>query len=148
MRQPSVLQLKRRARQRGIGLIDAVIAMAILSFGLLGMTRLQGRMVTASTDAQLRQTAMQMADELLSTALVDTANAACYTVPAAGACASEDAAAAAEDWDTRVGAALPGTVTRTVVLDGATGRMTVTIGWTGREDSEARQLQVVTDVRP
>ena len=112
MRQPSVLQLKRRARQRGIGLIDAVIAMAILSFGLLGMTRLQGRMVTASTDAQLRQTAMQMADELLSTALVDTANAACYTVPAAGACASEDAAAAAEDWDTRVGAALPGTVTR------------------------------------
>jgi len=32
--------------------------------------------------------------------------------------------------------------------DGATGRMTVTIGWTGREDSEARQLQVVTDVRP
>jgi hypothetical protein len=56
---------------------------------------------------------MQLADELLSTALVDTANAACYTLPAeAGcACASEDAAAAAEDWDTRVGAALPGTVT-------------------------------------
>ena len=37
----------------------------ILSFGLIGMTRMQGRMVTAATDAQLRTTAIQMADELL-----------------------------------------------------------------------------------
>ena len=71
----------RRRAPRGVSLIDALIAIAILSFGLVGMTRMQGRMVTASTDAQLRTTAVQMADELLNTVLVDTTNAACYTLP-------------------------------------------------------------------
>ena len=138
----------RPREQRGVGLIDALIAIVILSFGLLGMTRLQGRMVTAATDAQLRTTAVQLADELLSTVLVDAGNAACYTRPQAGTCANSAAVARTTDWATRVTAALPGTVSSGVVLDAATGRMTVTIGWTGRNAGDARQLQVVTDARP
>jgi len=137
-----------RGRQRGVGLIDALIAIAILSFGLLGMTRMQSRMVTAATDAQLRTTAVQLADELMSTVLVDVANAACYTKPAVGACASATAAARTTDWATRVAAALPGTVTSGVVLNAATGQFTVSIGWTGRDASDTRLMQVVTDVRP
>lgn len=137
-----------RRPQRGISLIDALIAIAILAFGMLGMTRLQGRMVTASTDAQLRTTAVQMADEILSTALVDVSNAACYTRPQTGACANSGAISSTTAWATRVGAAFPGTVTSGVVLNAGTGRMTVTIGWTDKQSSEARQLQVVTDVRP
>lgn len=137
-----------RRRQRGVGLLDALIAIAILAFGMLGMTRLQGRMVTASTDAQQRTTAVQFADELLSTALVDVKNAACYTLPQVGTCASTVAVTRTTDWATRVAAALPGSVSSGVVLDTGTGRMTVTIGWTGKLESDARQLQVVTDVRP
>lgn len=137
-----------RRHSRGIGLIDALIALAILCFGLLAMTRLQGRMVTSTTDSQLRQAAVQLSDELLNTVLVDVDNAACYTLPQAGACASATATTRTTEWSTRVGAALPGTVTRTVTLVAATGRMTVDIAWTGREASEARQLQVTTDVRP
>lgn len=135
-------------RQRGVGLIDALIAIAILSFGMLGMTRLQGRMVTASTDAQLRTTAVQLADELLSTVLVDVGNAACYTRPQTGTCGNTAAVTRTTDWSTRVAAALPGTVTSGVVLNAGTGQMTVTIGWTARQGEDARQLQVVTDVRP
>lgn len=138
----------RSRRQRGVGLIDALIAIAILSFGLLGMTRLQGRMVTSATDAQQRTTAVQLADELLSTALVDTANAACYTRPQAGACASPAAVARTTDWANRVSGALTGSVASGVVLDAGTGRMTVTINWTAKHEPEPRQLQVVTDVRP
>lgn len=137
----------RSARQRGVSLIDALIAIAILSFGLIGMTRMQGRMVTSATDAQLRTTAVQLADELLNTVLVDTANAACYTLPQAGACNSAAATARTTDWSTRVGAALPGTVTRAVVLNAASGRMTVSIGWTARDNADPRLLNVVTDVR-
>lgn len=148
MRQPSSqLQLSAR-RPRGVSLIDALIAMAILSFGLVGMTRMQGRMVSAATDAQLRTTAMQLADELLSTVLVDTANAACYTLPQAGACGSAAATARTTEWSSRVAASLPGSVSRSVTLTAATGRMTVSIGWTGRDASDPRQLSVVTDVRP
>lgn len=135
------------SRQRGVSLIDALIAIAILSFGLIGMTRMQGRMVTSSTDAQLRTTAVQMADELLNTVLVDAANAACYTLPQTGACTSAAATARTTDWAARVSATMPGTVTRAVTLDAASGRMTVSIGWTARDSADPRQLNVVTDVR-
>jgi Tfp pilus assembly protein PilV len=133
---------------RGAGLLDALVAMAILAFGLLGMTRLQTRMVAQATETQHRMTAMQLSDELLNTALVDTANAACYTVPQVGACGKPAAKARGTDWETRSKASLPGTPTAGAVLDAATGRMTVTLTWTGKESQETRTLVAVTDVRP
>lgn len=146
MKRHPTLPLSRR-RVRGVGLIDALIAIAILSFGLIGMTRMQGRMVTAATDAQLRTTAMQLADELLNTVLVDNLNAACYTLPQVGACGSPLAVTRTNDWSNRVTAGMPVTVTRTVTLVPATGRMTVNLGWTSRDGADPRLLSVVTDVR-
>ncbi|MBK7062201.1 MAG: pilus assembly protein PilV [Rubrivivax sp.] len=147
----SQLQLSRRGarlgRERGVTLIDALIAIVILSFGLIGMTRMQGRMVTAATDAQLRTTAIQMADELLNTVIVDNVNAACYTLPQSGACGSSAATARTTDWATRVAATMPGTVTKTVTLNAGNGQMMVSIGWTARDAADARLLNVVTDVR-
>ena len=136
-----------RNGMRGVGLIDALIAIAILSFGLIGMTRMQGRMVSASTDAQLRTVAMQKADELLNTVLVDNANAGCYTRPSPGACGSSLAVARATAWAADLGAAMWVPSTHTVTLDAATGRMAVEIGWTAREGADVRLLRVVTDVR-
>ncbi len=133
--------------QRGVSLIDALIALVILSFGLIGMTRMQGRMVSAATDAQMRTTAVQLADELLNTALVDVANANCYTLPQTGACGSAAATARVTDWSSRVSTSMPGSVSRGVTLAVASGRMTVSIGWTGRDASDPRLLNVVTDVR-
>jgi type IV pilus assembly protein PilV len=133
---------------RGVGLLDALIAMAILAFGMLGMTRLQARMVSQATETQTRMTAMQLSDELLNSALVDTANAACYTVPQVGVCDKASAKAQATDWVNRSEAALPGAPTAGAVLDAATGRMTVTLTWTGKESGEIRTLVAVTDVRP
>jgi type IV pilus assembly protein PilV len=144
MRQPSA-QLR---LSRGAGLLDALVAMAILAFGLLGMTRLQTRMVAQATETQHRMTAMQLSDELLNSALVDTANAACYTMPLVGVCGKPAASALATDWEARTKAALPGAPTAGAVLDVATGRMTVTLTWTGKESQETRTLVAVTDVRP
>jgi type IV pilus assembly protein PilV len=144
---PATAPRRARRAQHGVSLIDALIAIVILSFGLIGMTRMQGRMVSSATDAQMRTTAVQMADELLNTVLVDAANAACYTVPQSGACGSTAASGRAADWASRVSTAMPGSVTRTVTLDNATGRMTVSIGWTGRDASDPRLMNVVTDVR-
>jgi type IV pilus assembly protein PilV len=132
----------------GVGLIDALVAMAILAFGLLGMSRLQTRMVAQATETQHRMTAMQFGDELLNMALVDTANAACYTLPQVGACAKAAAKTQAASWETRSKAALPGSPTAGAVLDAATGRMTVTLTWTGKESQETRTLVAQTDVRP
>ncbi len=141
----------RRRRQRGVSLIDALIAIAILSFGLIGMSRMQGRMVSSATDSQLRTAATALADELLNTVLVDNANAACYTLPQSGACGSAAATARTTAWATKVAGTLPGTVTKAVALDAGTGRMTVSVGWTSRETyngaPDERLIQVVTDVR-
>jgi type IV pilus assembly protein PilV len=144
MRQPSA----RLRLSRGAGLLDALVAMAILAFGLLGMTRLQTRMVAQATETQNRMTAMQLGDELLNSALVDTANAACYTLPQVGACGNAGAKTKTTDWETRSKAALPGAPTAGAVLDAGTGRMTVTLTWTGKESQETRTLVAVTDVRP
>lgn len=138
-------QLQLSARARGIGLIDALIALAILSFGLLALTRFQTRTVAQTTEAQERLTAVQFGDELLSTVLVDAGNANCYTLPQAGACASATAQAIADDWKTRAEATLPGGATAGSVIAG--DQMTVTLTWTGKESQDARTLQVTTDVR-
>lgn len=119
--------------------------MAILTFGLLGLARFQGRMVAQTTEVQSRAQAMNFADELMSTALVDPANLGCYTVPAAGACGNAVALANTEDWLDRVEAGLPGTAGATVVVVGT--RMTVNLTWTGKDSNEPRQLTVQTDVQ-
>ncbi|MBX3636345.1 MAG: pilus assembly protein PilV [Rubrivivax sp.] len=133
---------------RGIGLFDALIALAILSFGLLAMTRFQSRMIAQTTESMSRQTAGQFSAELLSTVLVDVNNAPCYTLPQAGVCNNAAAAARTTDWATRVAAALPGPVNSTATLDAATGQMTLVIDWQGKESGETRRLETVTDVRP
>lgn len=152
MRKPTVMQLKPPAarglqRARGFGLIDAMIALAILAFGLLAMTRFQARMIAGATEAQGRMTAQQFSDELMATALVDLANAACYTKPQVGTCGSATASARVTDWATRTTAALPGTVNTGAVLNAGTGRFTVTINWTGKESGDTRTLEAATDVR-
>ncbi|MBN8509118.1 MAG: pilus assembly protein PilV [Burkholderiales bacterium] len=141
------LNVPRTARRRGFGLIDGLIALVILSFGLLGMSRLQARMVAQATETQSRATAMQFAEELLSLALVDVANAACYTLPQAGVCNSVVAQGQANDWHDRATATLPGSPTAEAAL-GVDGRMTVTLTWTGRESQDTHSLVAVSDVRP
>jgi Tfp pilus assembly protein PilV len=133
--------------RRGSALLDGLIALAILAFGMLAMTRFQGRLVAQATDAQLRQTASELASELVSTVLVDGANAACYTLPQAGACTNADAKTRTESWKARVTGTLPGAADPTSTLDAATGRLTIVLGWTDKGASDARTLTTVTDVR-
>lgn len=142
-----------RRGHRGVGLFDALVALAILAFGLLAMTRFQGRMVAQTTETQSRQLATQLAAQHLSTVLVDTGNAACYTVPATGTCSNSAAAARSADWAASAAAALPAPASAVAVLDSATNRMTVTLSWKSRDAMDrnaadlARTLTAITDVR-
>ena len=134
-------------RQRGMGLLEGLIAVAILSFGLLGLARFQTTLMAQTTDSRTRTTATQLADEMLSTVLVDTGNAGCYTLPNPGSCTSSAAAARAADWKVRALAALPGDDTAVATLDNTTQRFTVTVTWTGKGGSDPHTLQVSTDAR-
>ena len=136
-----------RRSARGFGLLDGIIGLVIFSFGLLAMTGFQARMVAASTESQGRTMAVQLSDELISSALVEVNNAACYTLPQVGACNSARAKTQTSDWATRTATTLPGTVTTSSVL-AVNGQLTVVIGWTGKESNTARRLEATTDVRP
>jgi Tfp pilus assembly protein PilV len=137
---------RRRTAARGFGLLDGLIGMALLGFGLLALANMQTRLVAQTTDAHSRSVANQLANELLATALVDApGNLDCYRVPAAGTCGNTNARANTDAWATRVAAALPGTVTVTSTRNGT--RLAVVIGWTGKDEDVARSLRAETDVQ-
>jgi type IV pilus assembly protein PilV len=139
------LGLRRVARPaRGIGLLDALIAMAILAFGLLGVTRMQTSLMRQGTESLSRLTAAQLGDELLSTVFADAGNAGCYVLPTPVACTSTVARARAVEWQGRVAGALPGTVQAESELTGS--QFMVTLTWTGKDSGETRTLEVTTDV--
>lgn len=147
MRQQTQLQLKKGARRamRGVGLLESMVSLAILAFGLLSMLRFEAGLVAQSTEAQSRALAAQLGDELLNHALVDPGNAACYTVPAAGTCNSAMAATFRDEWKAKAQSSLPGAVTVTSTLSGT--QLQVALGWTGKATKDPRVLQVTTDVR-
>jgi type IV pilus assembly protein PilV len=146
-----------RRRLGGFSLFDALVALAILSFGLLGLTRLQARSLSYGTEASQRASAVQLGSELLNTAMIDSANAACYTLPAKGSCGSDSASDYAKTFKKRVGAALPDGAVEVTYAAG-THRMTVVITWTGKgsrddgaktaddEDEKTRRMEASTYV--
>lgn len=54
-------------RQRGVMLLEALIAILIFSIGILGIVGLQATAVQQSTDARYRADAAQLVDQLLGT---------------------------------------------------------------------------------
>jgi type IV pilus modification protein PilV len=143
---------RRRLGQRGIGLLDALVAMAVLAFGLLAITRFQTRSVSQATEAQTRQIASEIATEHLSTVLVDVGNAACYTVPPQGNCSNAAARTRAAAWAASAPARLrvPSTASSAAAtLNAAQTLMTVVIEWPSRVDNDPpHTLTSITDVRP
>ncbi len=137
-----------RPGARGVSLMEALIALGVLAFGLMAMTRLQARQVAFATDSQSRQIATQFSSELMAMVRVDPAQVLCYTVPAVAGCTHAAAAASTAGWAARVNAGLPSPVAATSLHDAATGRLAVRIQWQGKGSIETRQIEVVTDVRP
>jgi Tfp pilus assembly protein PilV len=130
---------------RGIGLLDALIGLALLSVGMLALAGFQTKLVAQTTEAQSRAQAMQYANELLNTALVDPANLDCYSFPASGSCANAVARAETDLWGQRVLEQLPGALAAQATRNGT--QLTVVIEWTREPAAETRRLQVTTDVQ-
>lgn len=133
-------------RQRGVGLVEPLISIAVLAIGILGIAQFQFGMLAQSTDSQARIVASAFADEIATQMRVDSANAACYTLPQEGTCGSALASDATEEWAARVEAGLPGFVDVTAAIDGT--QYVATLRWTSKAFRETRQLEIRTDVRP
>ena len=104
-------------------LIEALVAVLIFAFGVLGIVGLQASMTKAQTQSKSRADASLLAQQLVGTMWTDTANLAQYSTITA-ACAAYPRCS---EWVARVAAGLPNGV--------ATVQLTlpvveITINWT------------------
>lgn len=118
-------------RQRGVMLLEALIAILIFSVGVLGLVGLQATAVKQSTDARLRSEAALLADQLIGRMWVDnrqtTALQAKYNTCLTDTCRGY------RDWLVSVSQSLPGvTLTsplRPAVTVNNAGIVTISIFW-------------------
>lgn len=62
-------------QQRGVVLLEALVSILIIAFGILGIIGLQAASVASVSDARYRIEATELADELINQIWVDTSNA-------------------------------------------------------------------------
>ena len=139
MRRPDALTRRRQRQhlpQRGVSVIEALVALLLLSIGMLGMASLHGRAIQYGTDAQDRVRAAMLANELVASLWATRSNTL--------------SAAAIEAWQTRVSDAanigLPN-ASGSVSTPDSNGVVTITITWRppARPSAEGN-LQYVTKV--
>lgn len=128
--------------QRGIALIEALVAVALLAIGLLGAIGMQARSHAALADTGMRAEATIAADKLLGVMASDQANLASYAL-AAGAVPG----ARLKPWydETRkniAGAVIE--VTLGAVAASGPAKVTIRIGWTRKANTAANSHTVVS----
>ena len=121
-----------RDRMRGFSLVEVLISILVLTFGILGMVGMQAAALQANKEAKLQSTAVVLARELadsirsnkavgvlatsnpyvgtFSSPLTPTTASYCLSVSATAACTSTSDVANAQmtEWLSRVDAELPG----------------------------------------
>lgn len=76
--------MMQRRQQRGIALLEAMIATVILAIGLLGTIGLQARAYSAMNEASMRVEATIASEKLFGLMSTDVANVATYAMAAGG----------------------------------------------------------------
>lgn len=126
--------------QRGSVILESLIAILILSMGILALMGLQGTAVKQAADAKYRSDASFLANQILGEMWLDRANLAQYT---------NTAYPPRQAWDTQVANMLPdgGTYTN-IAVAGTT--VTVTVGWkaAGQTDHAYKASATITGNLP
>jgi type IV pilus assembly protein PilV len=108
--------------QRGIVLIDALVALLIFMLGVLGMLGLQGTLTTTQTEAKNRADASFLAMEVIGRMWSDLASINAYT---GSGCGSQPKCS---EWQSKVAMTLPAG-TGAITVDPANGDIAVVVSW-------------------
>lgn len=132
-------ELQMPGHETGATLIESLVAILIFSFGLLGLVGLQAASIKNTTEAKYRADAAFLANQIVGLMWADNpANLASYAHnPTVGVtpCTPQVAASlnpAVTNWITEgVAKSLPGagTTNQQIVVNAATGLVTVTVCW-------------------
>jgi type IV pilus assembly protein PilV len=108
--------------QRGVVLVEVLVAILLFMLGVVGLVGLQGSMTRAQTEAKIRADATFLATEALGRLWSDVNNVSLYN---GDGCASLPRC---KEWQDKVGRELPGG-TGAITVDATTGDVAVTVGW-------------------
>lgn len=133
-----VLSPRRRHGQRGVGMIEVLVAILLVSFGILGLVGLQGGSIGVISDTRYRTEATALADALLARLWLETG--ADNALPAYVA----DNTLLPADWLEEVNR-LPGATANPPTLAASAGVVTLTVRWQPPE-GRVSNYQVVTTV--
>lgn len=160
---------RRHATQRGVTLVEVLVALVIMAIGLLGISGLYVESLRANRTSLLRTQAVNLANDIADRIRANRGGQAAYvkvvgTAPTAEKTCLAEACSALQiakadlvAWDTTVGKRLPtdstGTKPKTSVAftAGAAGtldRYTVRIDWFEPSQTDALTYQLVFDVVP
>ncbi len=131
-----------RSSQRGIALIEAMIATVILAIGLLGTIGLQARAYSAINDASARAEATMASEKLFGLMSTDMLDLSSYVLPEGG-----DGGTKLGPWVKEVKNAIPGAAAAVSVKPNSNGtsstEVTVTIKWQ-RKAGDATNTSTMT----
>lgn len=146
---------RRGLNERGFSLIEVLVALLVLSIGLLGLAMLQVQGMRANTDAYLRTQATMLAYDLIDRMRINNvaAQTGAYTASAAptgvtnceaisGGCQvpADRAKWDLSQWYKALGDTLPGYQASVSAPSG--NKIGITISWTNRNITEQQQWQV------
>lgn len=138
--------MNRRA-QSGVALIEALISFLILAIGILGVLYFQAFLISSMTVNGQRAEATILADELISMAQTDPANAGCLANAGNLACGSANAAAFFQQWLARAAQRLPGAAQLApIVTHDADRTFTVALRWRQKDGGIERNHLVRTQL--
>ena len=135
---PSRFPRFRRARQKGMVLLEGLIAILIFSLGILGMIGMQAVYIQHMSEARYRSEASLLTDTLIGGMRVSD------RAPASLQASFNTGGAGYLTWKDKVAAALPGVAVHppTVVVDGD-GMATITVFWLAPSETETTPHQHV-----
>jgi type IV pilus assembly protein PilV len=129
------LRPRSRRSQRGIALIEALVAILIFAFGIVGLVGMQANMTRAQGASKSRADASYLAAQVLGKMWADRTNLAQYST--SGGCSSYQPC---KDWTDKVAATLPAGTAQIAVTPG-TGDVSLQIRWsTASEGTHAHVL--------
>jgi type IV pilus assembly protein PilV len=111
-----------RTANRGVVLIEVMVAVLIFMLGILGFIGMQTALTRATTEADQRANAAYLANDVMGRMWGDISNLASYN---GTSCTNTGCA----EWREKVQQLLPGG-TATITVDSTTNNVTVRIDWT------------------
>jgi type IV pilus assembly protein PilV len=125
--------------ERGFAILEALVAMLVFAFGILGLVGVQASMTREQTAAKLRSDAAYLAGDLIATMWGDVANITNYST---SNCASYTRCS---DWKNKVVAAMP-SASVAVTVNATSGDVSVTVIWT-LPNGDSHQYVTATTIK-